>query len=101
MKGEKSIIEFSVIPIGSGEHLSDQVAKCTRLVRASGIKNELHAMGTILEGDLDECLELVKKCLLEVRKDSPRVTATIRIDLRSGDGGGIEKSVESVEGKLS
>ncbi len=100
MKGQKSLIEFSIVPVGSGEHLSDHVAKCTRLVRESGIKNELHAMGTILEGDLDECFELIKKCLDEVRKDSPRVSAAIRVDIRSGNGGGIEKSVESVEGKL-
>lgn len=38
------MVEFSITPIGSGEHVSEQVARCTRLIRESGIKNELHAI---------------------------------------------------------
>lgn len=86
--------------MGSSEHVSEQIARCTRLVRESGIKNELHAMGTVLEGDLDESLDVIKRCLREVLEDAPRATATIRIDARSGGAREIEASVESVEKKL-
>ncbi len=100
MGEQKTLIEFSITPIGSGEHVSDHVARCTRLIRESGIKNELHAMGTILEGDLDEALQVIRRCLHEVLKDSPRATATVKIDARSSGSGSIEKSVKSVEEKI-
>lgn len=100
MSREKTLTEFSITPIGNSEHLSDQVARCTRLVRESGIKNELHAMGTILEGDAKDSLALVYQCLDEVLKDAPRATATIKIDSRSDGSSSMEGSVESVESKL-
>ncbi len=100
MEEENTLIEFSITPVGSGEHVSDHVARCTRLVRESGIKSELHAMGTILEGDLEKGLDVIKECLKEVLKDSPRATTTIRIDARSVGESSMEKSVKSVEEKL-
>ncbi len=100
MAEQKALIEFSITPIGCGEHVSNEVARCTRLVRESGIKNELHAMGTVLEGDIDESLNLIKRCLQEVLRDAPRATATVRIDARATGSGDLEKSVKSVESKL-
>jgi uncharacterized protein (TIGR00106 family) len=100
MEGEKTLIEFSITPIGNSEHVSDQVARCTRLVRESGIRNELHAMGTILEGDLDGSLDVIKRCLRDVLRDSPRAAASIRIDARSNGENSIEASVRSVEEKV-
>ncbi len=96
----KTLVEFSITPVGSGEHVSDSVARCTRIVRESGIRNELHAMGTILEGELDQSLEVIRRCLEEVLRDSPRATASIRVDARSEGEGSMEASVRSVEEKL-
>lgn len=100
MNKKKTLIEFSITPIGESEHLSDQVARCTRLVRESGIKNELHSMGTVLEGDIEDSLKLVRRCLEEVLRDAPRATATIKIDARADGSAAMEKSVESVERKV-
>lgn len=100
MDDRKTLVEFSITPVGGGEHVSGDIARCTRLIRESGIKNELHAMGTILEGDLDESLALIKQCLREVLQDNPRATANIRVDVRADGASGIEKSIRSVEDKL-
>lgn len=100
MNKPDALIEFSITPVGGDEHLSGKIARCTRLVRESGIKNELHAMGTILEGDLDKSLELIKSCIAETLSDTPRVSASVRIDARARGQTDIEGRVRSVEEKL-
>ncbi len=70
------------------------------MVYESGINYKLHSMGTILEGDWDEILKLIKKCHERTLEDSDRVLTTITIDDRKGKLGRIVGKVQSVEGKL-
>lgn len=99
MKKRNAIVEFSITPIGTDAHISEAVAACTRIVRDSGVDNELHAMGTIIEGDLDECLDVIRRCVDAVLVEAPRASTSIRIDC--GDGrSGIADRVQSVEDKL-
>ncbi len=94
------IANFSVVPIGEGNSLSSQVAEVLKIVDESGINYKLHSMGTILEGDWDEILRLIKKCHERTLEDSNRVLTTITIDDRKGKSGRIVGKVQSVERKL-
>jgi len=94
------IANFSVVPIGKGNSLSTQVAEVLKIVDESGINYKLHSMGTILEGDWDEILKLIKKCHERTLEDSDRVLTTITIDDRKGKSGRIVGKVQSVERKL-
>ncbi len=94
------IANFSVVPIGEGNSLSTQVAEVLKIVDESGINYKLHSMGTILEGDWDEILGLIKKCHERTLEDSNRVLTTITIDDRKGKSGRIVGKVQSVERKL-
>ena len=57
------LIEFSIYPLGKGESVGRYVARALDIVDKSGVSYRLHAMGTILEGEWDECLRVVSKCL--------------------------------------
>ncbi len=94
------IVNFSVVPIGKGNSLSTQVAEVLKVVDESGINYKLHSMGTILEGDWDKILRLIKKCHERTLEDSDRVLTTITIDDRKGKSGRIVGKVQSVERKL-
>ncbi len=94
------IVNFSVVPIGKGNSLSSQVAEVLKIVDESGINYKLHSMGTILEGDWDKILRLIKKCHERTLEDSDRVLTTITIDDRKGKSGRIVGKVQSVERKL-
>ncbi len=94
------IVNFSIVPIGKGNSLSTQVADVLKIVDESGINYKLHSMGTILEGDWDEILRLIKKCHERTLEDSDRVLTTITIDDRKGKSGRIVGKVQSVERKL-
>jgi len=94
------VVNFTVVPIGNQSSLSAKVAEVLKIVSESGISYKLHAMGTILEGDWDEIMRLIKKCHKRVLKDSDRVLTTITIDDRKGRTGRIAGKVKSVERKL-
>ena len=94
------VVNFSIVPIGKESSLSAQVAEILTIVSKSGINYKLHAMGTILEGDWDKIMNLIKKCHKRILKDSDRVLTTITIDDRKGRTGRISGKVKSVERKV-
>jgi uncharacterized protein (TIGR00106 family) len=94
------VVNFSIVPIGKESSLSAKVAEVLKIVSESGIDYKLHTMGTILEGEWDEIMRLIKKCHKKILKDSDRVLTSITIDDRKGRIGRIAGKVKSVERKL-
>jgi len=94
------LVEFSVVPIGTGVSVSPQIAKVLKIVAESGIQYKANPMGTVLEGDWDTVMSVVKKCHEVVMGDSERALTTITIDDRKGKETRITKKLESVEQKL-
>ncbi len=78
------LVEFSIIPIGSGESIGEAIAGVLKLVDESKLPYKANAMGTIIEGSWDDCMGLIKKCHEEVMKNAPRLVSNISIDLRPG-----------------
>ena len=96
-----AIVEVSIVPLGlSGTSLSAQVASVLEPLKKSGLHYTLTAMGTIIEGDLEE----VMKCVLKMH-DLPfqggvkRVYTTIKVDDRRDKQISIESKVRSVINK--
>jgi uncharacterized protein (TIGR00106 family) len=56
-----AVAQMSVIPVGVGASISKYVARAFGIVRESGLKYELSAMSTVVEGDVDSILKLVKR----------------------------------------
>ncbi len=94
------LLEFSVVPVGKGASISPQVARVLKIVTESGVRYKANPMGTVLEGEWDELMGVVKKCHAEVMRDSERVLTTLTIDDRKAKEGRMEKKLESVEEKL-
>ena len=95
------LAEFSITPIDKeGKSLSEYIAKTISIVKESGLQYELHAMGTIVEGNADEIFELIKKCHINMTNFSDRISTSIKIDDRKGTRGRLKGKVLSVEKKL-
>jgi uncharacterized protein (TIGR00106 family) len=92
-----ALLEFSVSPMGKGESVSEYVARCVEIVESSGLDYEVHAMGTIVEGELDAVLDVMRRSIETVAADCERVSCTAKIDLRRGHQGAILNKVASVE----
>ncbi len=95
------LLEFSITPLDKGESVSPWVARCLEIVRASGLDYRLHAMGTIVEGELDQVLDLFRRCVEAVAQDCNRISCTLKLDYRKGHRGRLESKVQSVQEKLS
>lgn len=94
------LIEFSVIPVGVGESMGDQIARVLKIVDESGLPYKANPMGTVIEGNWDEVMAIVKKCHQEVIKNSPRIVTSISIDDRPGKPNRITEKLKSVEKRL-
>ena len=94
------LLEMSITPLSVGESVSRYVAECVDLVDRSGLDYELHAMGTIVEGELDQVLDLMRRCIEQTARHSDRVTCAAKIDYRRGQSGRLKSKVASVEQKL-
>jgi uncharacterized protein (TIGR00106 family) len=94
------LLEMSITPLGVGESVSKYVAECVDLVDRSGLDYELHSMGTIVEGELDEVLDLMRRCIEQTARHSDRVTCAAKLDYRRGQAGRLKSKVASVEEKL-
>ncbi|MFP3871693.1 MAG: MTH1187 family thiamine-binding protein [Candidatus Natronoplasma sp.] len=94
------LVEFSIVPLDKGVSLSDYVSKVLDMVDESGLEYQLTPMGTIVEGDWDEVMTLIKECHHEMREHSDRVETKIIIDDRVGAKDRITGKIESVEKKL-
>ncbi len=94
------LAEFSIIPIGQGESLGDQIARVLHIVADSGLPYKANPMGTVVEGDWDEVMTLIKKCHNEILVDSSRLVTSITIDDRPGKPDRLEEKIKSVEKRL-
>jgi uncharacterized protein (TIGR00106 family) len=94
------LLDFSMTPLGKGASVSPFVARCLEVVAASGLDYRLHAMGTTLEGELDEVLAVVRRCFDALQADCDRISCSIKIDYRKGPGGRLEGKVRKVESLL-
>jgi len=92
--------EFSVLPVGKGESLSEVVARVLKIVSESGVSYRANPMGTVLEGSWDEVMHVIKQCHEEAIRMSGRVVTSVKLDDRAGAAPRMDKKLESVERKL-
>lgn len=94
------VLEFSMYPLDKGESLSPHVAKSLDIIDRSGLDYQCHAMGTIIEGEYDQVMQVVRDCFEAMREDCRRIECVIKFDYRQGRTGRIRGKVQSVEAKL-
>ena len=94
------LLQFSMSPMMKGDSVSEYVARSLEIIDESGLDYRLHAMGTIIEGEAEEVLNVMKKCLEAMAADCDRVTCTAKLDYRKGHRGRLESKIKSVEQKL-
>ncbi|GAB6166466.1 MTH1187 family thiamine-binding protein [Thermostilla marina] len=94
------LLEFSMYPLDKGESLSPYVARSLDIIDQSGLEYQCHAMGTTLEGEFDQVMEVVRRCFERMSQDCNRIECIIKIDYRAGKSGRLQAKVASVEEKL-
>jgi uncharacterized protein (TIGR00106 family) len=94
------IVAFSVAPSGTGESLSEAVADAVRVVRASGLPNHTSSMFTEIEGEWDECMDVVRQAVEAVGRHGARVSLVLKADIRPGFTGQMKAKLDRLETAL-
>jgi uncharacterized protein (TIGR00106 family) len=91
------MLEFSILPIGEEVHVGKYIAAAVKIVHESGMEYRLTPMGTILVGEWEPAMEVIRKCHEAVRQMSDRVMTRIKIDDLRGVERAPEEKIKSVE----
>jgi uncharacterized protein (TIGR00106 family) len=98
-----AIAEVSVVPLGTKtSSVSPYVARAVKVLeREKDMRYEITPMGTIIEGDLDRILAVVKKMHEGTFGEGvARVLTTVKIDDRRDKTQGMKEKVDSLRKKL-
>jgi uncharacterized protein (TIGR00106 family) len=89
-----------MFPLDKGVSLSTYVARSLAIIERSGLDYRTHSMGTVLEGEIDQVMAVVRECFEVMRSDCDRIECSIKLDYRKGCRGRLESKVASIEQKL-
>jgi len=97
----KVIMDLTVSPFGVGLSVSEYIAACHDIFDEAGLKTNLHAYGTNIEGEWDEVMAAVKKCHERLHAMGvPRLTSSIKLGTRTDKEQTMLDKVTSVQNKL-
>ncbi|MBI5025238.1 MAG: MTH1187 family thiamine-binding protein [Nitrospirae bacterium] len=94
------LVEFSIVPIGVGSSIGDQLAEVLKIVDTSGMPYKVNPMGTVVEGEWDAVMGLIQKCHKRMMELCDRAITTISIDDRKGKPSRLNEKVASVERRI-
>lgn len=93
----KVVVDFCLIPLGTPLSLSPYIAECQRILTGLGLKHELHAYGTNIEGEWETVMDAIKRCHVHVHEmGAPRITTTLKLGTRVDRDDSITAKVDSV-----
>jgi uncharacterized protein (TIGR00106 family) len=97
-----AIAEINIIPLGTpGAAVGDYIADAVSVLEESGLDFEVTAMGTIVEGELEEILGVARRMHeTPFSKGVLRVVTSIRIDDRRDREATASEKVEAVRQRL-
>jgi len=93
------LLEFSMFPTDKGESVSEYVGRSLEIIDDSGLPYKLGPMGTCIEGEIDQVLEVVRLCFDRMSQDCNRIACNLKMDWRRGKSGRLSSKVESVKQK--
>ena len=95
-----ALASLTIFPVDKGISVSSYVSKAVKIIKNSGLNYELGPMNTCIEGEWNEVMDVVNKCMEIIKSESSRVYMVLNVDYRDGEKGRIKKKVESIENKL-
>jgi uncharacterized protein (TIGR00106 family) len=97
----KVIVDFCLVPLGVGVSVSKYIVECEKILTQAGLKTQLHANGTNIEGEWDEVFAAIKRCHEHVHEMGvPRISTTIKLGTRTDRVQTMEDKIRSVQEKL-
>lgn len=94
------LFSLSVVPVGAGESMVEPVAQVVKKIEDAGLDFRLNGMSTVIEGEWDEVLPVIREAHRAVKKGSERVFMVLTVDDHNGVANRLDEAVEDVEERL-
>ena len=95
------IVDFTVVPVGTGVSLSGYIAACEEVLAKSGLTYELHANGTNVEGEWEAVFSAIRLCHETLHAMGvPRIHTDIKLGTRTDRVQTMTDKYNSVQEKL-
>ena len=95
------LVAFSVAPSGVGDSVSEAVADAVRVVRESGLPHRTDSMFTTVEGEWDECMDVVRRAVEACAAHGARVSLVLKADIRAGRTGEMQAKLDRLEDAIA
>lgn len=98
-----AIADLSVVTLGTaGTSMSAFVVDCISILKRHGLRTNIHALGTNIEGDLDTVLASVAACHRHLHEIGvARVVVTLKITTRTDREQTLEEKIGSVKKRMN
>ena len=97
------VAEIFITPLGTGSPtIRDSIRDLYRMVKQSGLTHELTAMGTLVEGPIEDVFALARRlhdACFEAGSGTSRVVTSLRVDERRGDALTLDGKVRGALGE--
>ena len=95
------IIDLCVVPIGVGVSVSKYIAECQHIIERAQLTSQLHPYGTVIEGEWDDVMAIVKQCHEKIHEmGAPRISTTIKVGTRTDREQRMQEKIDSVVEQL-
>lgn len=91
------IAELRVTPMDREKAFAKVIATVVQILESSPLAYQVTAMGTLLEGGLEDILQVVRRCHEKLRDASSRVLIELAIDDRNAPLGELAHSLRHLE----
>jgi uncharacterized protein (TIGR00106 family) len=96
------IVDFTVVPVGTGLSLSPYVAEVERVLAQTGLTHVLHSNGTNVEGEWDAVMGAIKACHEALHAMGVvRIHTDIKLGTRTDRAQRMADKVASVKAKMA
>jgi len=95
------LMDIMISPSGVGTSISPYVAECQKIFEQAGLKHQMHAFGTNVEGEWDEVTGAVKQCHERMHEmGAVRVTSHMKLSTRGDRHQTLQDKVSAVREKM-
>ena len=91
---------LTVVPLGNAESMGDPVSQVVQEIQDAGLAYRLNAMSTVIEGEWDEVMPVIRAAEEKVRATAGRVFLVITVDDDEGAVESLQRSITDVERRL-
>ena len=96
------IAAVNIIPIGtSSPTVGEFIVEAIKVLEEEGVEYEVGAMSTVIEGELEQILDVIKKMHdASFRKGIKRVVTTVTLDDRRDKPASSKTKIQAVQSQL-